>query len=455
MEDRKRLTRRQLLRSSGLAVGAAALAGCAAATPQVVEKVVKETVVVETVVTPTAAVTAPTTVTASFWAYPEQMAEFQMLLDAFAQKEPLVKPEIIPVPVGEYWQKLQTMIAGGTEPNLMYLSAYWFPALAEKSLVLEIDPFIEASNWDMSIYWEQTLEAFKWEAKQYGLPYVLTPLVIIYNKTLFDEAGLQYPPSDLSDADWWTWDTMLEAALALTKQDASGRPTQFGCQFSPTYWVDIHNFPWQNGGKVLNDEKTACLLDSAESTEALTWHAELATKHQVCPNVGQATADIGFNVGNIGLRWFAGSQLPGLRKQATEFEWDIAHLPTKAVRDGVLISECFAISKAAPSPEAAWMLMSYLCGDEGQMLQAYHPRSMPSTRAAAQKFVELAAELPPASLQVYVDSLAYTRYPDITTKWDEMITTIGKELERAWIGEQSPDQACKVATENVNRLLAG
>lgn len=447
-----RLTRRNLLIGTALAAGSTVVAGCAmTATPPAAEGAPATTGA------PAVAAAEPTKVTASFWAQPEQMAEFQMLLEAFDQREPSVTAEIIPVPVGEYWQKLQTMIAGNTQPDVMYLSAYWFPALAAKSLVLDIEAFVEASGWDMGVYWEQTLDAFKWDAKQYGLPFVLTPLTIIYNKTLFDEAGLKHPPSSLADADWWTWDAALETAIALTKQDSSGRPIQFGCQFSPTYWVDIHDFPWANDGEVLNADKTACMLDSAASIEALTWLTELATEHKVCPNVGQATADIGFNVGNIGFRWFAGSMIPGLRKQATEFEWDVAHLPIgwNGTRDGVLVSECFAISAGTAAPDAAWTLMSYLCGDEGQMLHAYHPRSMPSTRAAAQKFVELSGEMPPASLSSYVESLEYTRYPDITTKWDEMITLIGKELERAWLGEQSTEEACKVATQNVNTLLAG
>jgi|GEM_PF-2472822 len=482
MRGNRNLTRRGFLRASGLTAAGALLAACGATpTPQVVEKVVtqvvekqvtqvvekevtkivegtpqivKETVVVETVVTPTAAITQPTTVTVSFWAYPEQMAEFQLLLDAFVTKQPLIKPEVIPVPVGEYWAKLQTMIAGGSEPNLMYLAAYWFPALASKDLILAIDPLIEASKWDMSMYWEQTLAAFKWNGKQYGLPYVLSPGILAYNKTIFDSAGLKYPPGKLADADWWTWDKLLETATALTKLDSSGRPLQFGCNFSPDYWADIHYWVRANNGKVLSDDLKKCLLDSAESTEGLTWEMELATKHKVNPNVGEATGNIGFPMGTIGMTWFFGSNIPGFRKQITQFEWNIGHLPKGKVRTAPLASECFAPSKRIKQPDAVWQLLSFLCGDEGQMLQAYHPRSMPSTKKAARKFVELSATLPPADLAAYPEALEYARFPDITTKWAEMISLIGKETQKAWLGQQTMPEATAAATKNVNDLLA-
>ena len=53
------------------------------------------------------------------------------------------------------------------------------------------------------------------DGSYYGVPFLLDPNVLIYNKAMFDEAGLEYPSED------WTWDDFRTAAAALTKDDGS------------------------------------------------------------------------------------------------------------------------------------------------------------------------------------------------------------------------------------------
>ena len=56
---------------------------------------------------------------------------------------------------------------------------------------------------------ETALNAFNVNGKQYGLPESFSNVVLIYNKDLFDQAGVAYPSSD------WTQDDLQAAAEAI------------------------------------------------------------------------------------------------------------------------------------------------------------------------------------------------------------------------------------------------
>ena len=91
-----------------------------------------------------------------------------------------------------------------------------------------------------------------------GVPALIDNLAIVYNKTLFDEAGLEYPNAD------WTWDDFRAAAKALT--DPAKK--QFGFSYPMDASEDSvwHYDPllWQNGGSILNEDNTQAAFNSPE-----------------------------------------------------------------------------------------------------------------------------------------------------------------------------------------------
>lgn len=62
----------------------------------------------------------------------------------------------------------------------------------------------------------------------YGIPFLWESLITLYNKDLFEEAGVTPPTVD----DPWTWDEMQAAAKQLTKDtDGDGTTDQYGAAF--------------------------------------------------------------------------------------------------------------------------------------------------------------------------------------------------------------------------------
>lgn len=95
---------------------------------------------------------------------------------------------------------MQTRVAGGTAPDCYELNIENFAAYANKGLLAEI------SGVDVSGLNDTALNAFCVNGKQYGLPESFSNVVLIYNKDLFDQAGVAYPTND------WTQDDVQAAA---------------------------------------------------------------------------------------------------------------------------------------------------------------------------------------------------------------------------------------------------
>ena len=88
--------------------------------------------------------------------------------------------------------------------------------------------------------------------KTIGFPAVVDNLSLIYNKTVFDAAGVDYPTDD------WTWDDFRDAAKKLT--DPATNTYGYGYSVSGREETTWQFWPhlWQNGGAILSDDqKTA------------------------------------------------------------------------------------------------------------------------------------------------------------------------------------------------------
>ena len=125
------------------------------------------------------------------------------MVEAFEASHPDIKVDVETIGYDDYFTQMQTRVAGGTAPDCYELNIENFAAYANKGLLAEI------SGVDVSGLNDTALNAFCVNGKQYGLPESFSNVVLIYNKDLFDKAGVSYPTND------WTQDDVQAAAEAI------------------------------------------------------------------------------------------------------------------------------------------------------------------------------------------------------------------------------------------------
>jgi multiple sugar transport system substrate-binding protein len=130
-------------------------------------------------------------------------------LDIFMSQNPNIKVEYNPIPHSEYTSKILTMMAAGICPDVFFCFAYDYRAFINGGKLLDLT---EHFNQEYSIddYIPSAAEIMYVDGKVYGISSCTVSPVLYYNKEVFDEAGLDYPPSDPAEA--WTWEEFVEIA---------------------------------------------------------------------------------------------------------------------------------------------------------------------------------------------------------------------------------------------------
>ena len=131
-----------------------------------------------------------------------------------------------------------------------------------------------------------------------GLPALVDNLSLVYNKKLFDAAGVAYPTPT------WTWDDFRAAAKKLT--DASTK--QYGWAYvndasEDTVWR-YEALLWQSGGDILDSTGKAAGYDSPAGLKAMTLLHDMAvTDKSVYLDTGNGNYLNLFNSGKIAMLW--------------------------------------------------------------------------------------------------------------------------------------------------------
>jgi multiple sugar transport system substrate-binding protein len=162
-----------------------------------------------------------TTITWAFWGGPAELESANLVADAFMAEHPEIQIELWNQPWDDYFTKIQALWASGDTKVIPDVAFLWpTPRYAAEGVLENLDPFIEASGYDLNDYWPGLLESAKFEGSVYGFPRDIEVNVIYYNKDMFDAAGVAYPADD------WTWDDFLAVQFFadLMEQGYAMRP---------------------------------------------------------------------------------------------------------------------------------------------------------------------------------------------------------------------------------------
>ncbi len=215
----------------------------------------------------------PVIVRITTWAGVEEAAELQEIIDEINAEVDHFMIVHEPAP-DDYYTKIQTALAGGTSADLIWLSQEWIAGLASQGALLDITDYLEADDpsmhpaADVDDYFDGIIKTAIYDDRYYGLPWIAQPVVMYYNRALFDEAGLDYPTME------WTWDEFQQAAAELTRDvDGDGANDQWG--FIMNGWPPPQMFVWQAGGEVISQDLESAPIDTPEAIQGFEFYADM------------------------------------------------------------------------------------------------------------------------------------------------------------------------------------
>ncbi len=221
-----------------------------------------------------------------------------------------------------------------------------------------------------------------------GIPFATFPGVMFYNKDLFDEAGLAYPPTkvgdkyklDGKDVDW-SYDTVTEIAKRLTV-DANGNDGT-SAKFDPTkikQYGFVHQYGGARrnmsvfGGQAVVDAKGKVVIGDAWRAEA-QWEWNGLYKFHFIPNA-TASGSTSLQPSEFASGKVAMAPVPFwytccISKMTAK--WDFGVQPSyKGTTYAPADADTFRLSKSSKNLDAAFTVLQYLLGDAAvPLLTAY------------------------------------------------------------------------------------
>lgn len=142
-------------------------------------------------------------VTLTFWSWrTEDVEAYDKFIGEFKKTHPNIDIEFIPYRNTEYNTILSTSLQGGAGPDIIHLRTYGgMEPLAQAGYLVPLDDKIEAlQDFRSDVLLGATLRE---NGRIYGVPVVEQTVLVLYNKAIFAELGVEEPQ---------TWNAMIEIA---------------------------------------------------------------------------------------------------------------------------------------------------------------------------------------------------------------------------------------------------
>jgi multiple sugar transport system substrate-binding protein len=321
---------------------------------------------------PTSAAPAATgdKVPLTLWIFEGEDQFLPKLKETFEAKYPNISLEFTTIPEDQYVTKIDTALAANDPPDIGFVyggQQRWLKA----GKYLPLDEMFKDNNIKVEDFNQNAMSLYcLYEGKYYCVGSYTGAVVLIYNKDMFDAAGLKYP----SATEPMTIDQYAALAAQLSKKSDDINQRVWGGSAGSTYWYMDWTTHFSADGKqavgYINDEATVHTYDvlakmvkdgsapSDADTQLLGDTDILAQKKQamsITDNTAIATLE------EQGIRY--GVAPPPVEKQGDQpfiITW----------------SDAFGVFSQSKHPKEAMQFLSFL-GTEGNKMRVELFKTMP------------------------------------------------------------------------------
>jgi multiple sugar transport system substrate-binding protein len=362
------------------------------------------------------------------------------------------------VPSADFTPKMEAALVAGTWGDASIIQNAVQVKFMDAGLHYDMSDMIKADNIDLLSDWSlMGLEI--WEGKVLCLPFDNDPRAIYYNKTAFKESGVKDPWDDQNGK--WTWDDMIDAARKTTKKQGD-KIVRYGLQWNYTNYQEWSPLVWTMGGNYADWKTLKYTLDDPKVLEAhkllYKWAVEeqiLITKEATTNLMGPG-GPVPFRAG-VAAMYHRAAYDTVLTRDAVgdKFEWDVAPFPDKdANTSGVPVTSGNPnfVPKAAKNPEAGYMWIKALMGEEVQKQFAKNHVFVPSNKKAWKTYQD---NEPPKHASSFIHWV-YSRphgFHFYNAGMQKAGEAIDAELDLAYLGKQSIEDALKTAQQRANEAV--
>ena len=338
-----------------------------------------------------------------YWETEGHQKALNHIIEEFNGSQDSITVEAKYVPFADFKKQLSIGASADDLPDLVILDNPDHAAYAAMGIFADI-----TDKFDVSNYYEGPVNSCTLDGKLYGVPFGSNDLLLFYNEDMLKEAGCEVPT---------TWDELLEVAKATTTDSVFGfahcalQNEEGTFNFLP--WV------WSTGG--------------AMTKEAINW-TQGDTMHQ-------------FIAGNLAMMINGTWQVPTMREEVPDLNWNVAPIPQDKEQASGLGGENYAVI-AGGNEDAAVKFLEFATTPETclYMMNAMGYISADSTIAKDQFEGD-------EVYQVFVDEMQYAHARGPLPEWPSISDAISLAFNKVITGESAPEDAAAEAQATIDGII--
>ncbi|QUH28800.1 extracellular solute-binding protein [Vallitalea guaymasensis] len=375
----------------------------------------------------------------------------QSVVDMFNESNENIKVSLITGDSDE--KKLITSLLSDDTAELIQLSVKSVKTIGKEGLLRDLT---EYKNDYSELFYDELLNFFQYEDKLFAAPWIGHTIELVYNKDLFEAAGLTQAPS--------TWDEVLEYSKIIEeKTDAKGLGIA-GMQNNDAIWMSTPIIK-SYGGEFITEEdgKQVMAINNDEGIKGLEIYQQIAKNYDGAAEKNGGNVMEDFRNQKIAMEFQGPWGVTDIWKNNNPFEVNAALIPAGPAGrfvDGGPYGIAIPASTSDEKAGAAIQFINYLQSTEAQAkimegeydekTDNYYPYRVPMRKDM--KDSEYFVEHP--ELLVFIEGLEHVidsfPSPEFNQIANEVITV---ELNKLASGETTPDQAAKTMEEKGNEIL--
>ena len=428
------MSRRDMLRLTGVGAAGAALAACAApvAAPDAGGD--------------SAPAMEPVTVIATTGM---PVNTFDNALERSLERLPNIAMEVNANSWGEggwdgYSDTMLTRIAGGEQIDVIMIAIEGLRLLTAKNVLVVLDDFFAADepandilHNDIHVTLREMLQV---DSKQYLFPFSWNNMVMYYNTAIFEEEGLDPPPTD------WTWDDFLQTCLQVANV-TGGADDRFAYSFWGASMFGMCAWYFNNDVSPISDDWLDSNLLDPKVAETLQFLADLILEHKVAPNPEGWDDWAQFHAGNLVMRTCGRWCIAGTFE--AEFEtYDLQYQPHHSgPLKTVAGTEGWGVSTSSENPEEAWEVVKHLSHSDTSIDLVKVGGSIPALRSVAA--MPVFAEYGPPNTALFYESLDFAATVPSPTNFNIVEPILNRNYATIWNGERTVEEALQAAHDEL------
>lgn len=300
---------------------------------------------------------------------------WDQILRAHKEENPKINVNYQKKTLENFESDILNAIASGNSPDVFILPSEYLKKFKDK---ISPAPPLLITEREIEQQFVSAASQFLTEKKEvFGIPLYADPLVLYWNKDLFNRGGIPLQPI--------TWDEFLSISQKLTKKDAAENIITSGAALGRA--KNIKNAPTiltalflQSGEKIIDEKEEVVLgelirvgeVSLRPSESALRFFSEFADSgkaaHSWVSSLPEAQ-DL-FLQGKLGMYIGFSSEYEKMKNQNPHISIGVAHLPVLDGGKRVTVGSLFApaVPLASHNYMSSWQFIKFLTGKETSKL---------------------------------------------------------------------------------------